>query len=103
MISEEKKAIEFLKSDKKMLEENYSFGKEAKIRIANDIEKALNLIEKQQTEYSDLKLKYEQGLLLHKKHVQDLEKKDKEIAELKERIADLEASLFEAEEWLEVL
>ncbi len=47
---EEKKAIEFLESDKKMLEENYNFGKEAKAQIAKDIEKGLNIIEKQNKE-----------------------------------------------------
>lgn len=51
MISEEEnKAIEFLKSDKEMLERNYSFGKEAKLRIANNIKKVLNLIEKKSKE-----------------------------------------------------
>lgn len=47
---EEKKAIKFLESDKEMLKENYNFGKEAKARIASDIEKGLNIIEKRNKE-----------------------------------------------------
>ncbi len=55
-------------------------------------------IERQQAEYSDLKLKYEQGLLLHKKHVSDLEIKDKMIDELIDTLnnimTDRPASIF---------
>ena len=47
MSEEEKNIVEILKADKKMLEENYTFGKQAKLEMANDIEKGLNLIEKQ--------------------------------------------------------
>lgn len=47
----------------------------------------LSLIEKQQAEYSDLKLKYEQGLLLHKKHISDLEIKDRMIDVMADCIA----------------
>lgn len=75
---EEKKAIEIVKE----IPHNHH----EEIFMSEDlaIARVLNIIEKQQAEYSDLKLKYEQGLLLHKKHVSDLEIKDKMIYEMTE-------------------
>lgn len=96
---EEKKEIEFLKSDKRMLEENYNFGKEAKARIASDIEKGLNIIEKQYKEIKQLRIAYK---LMEKEALRDgkeeLEIKDKMIDELIDTLnnimTDRPASIF---------
>lgn len=79
---EEKKAIEIVKE----IPHNHH----EEIFMSEDlaIARVLNIIEKQQAEYSDLKLKYEQGLLLHKKHVSDLEIKDKMIDEMAKWISN---------------
>lgn len=79
---EEKKALEDLKieltdTDKREYFSNW---------FAKDLDIIVNLIERQQAEYSNLKLKYEQGLLLHKKHISDLEIKDKMIDAMSEEI-----------------
>lgn len=81
---EEKKAIEIVKE----IPHNHH----EEIFMSEDlaIARVLNIIEKQQAEYSDLKLKYEQGLLLHKKHVSDLEIKDKMIYEMAKEILKLD-------------
>ncbi len=80
MISEEeKKAIEY---DLKCLHNVMNnFEDELCETMQEKVAEIKEFIEKQQAEYSHLKLKYEQCLLLHKKHVQDLEIKDKMIDE----------------------
>lgn len=75
---EEKKSIELLRNSIGI--GDFVTCNWVEVEIATEI--VLNLIERQQAEYSDLKLKYEQGLLLHKKHVSELEIKNKMIDEI---------------------
>lgn len=95
MNEEEKKAIEWIKNIITSIEESKMlFNEDITVILGttahNNLKEILNLIEKQQAEYSDLKLKYEQGLLLHKKHVSDLEIKDKMIEEMAKEILTLD-------------
>lgn len=74
---EEEKAIKLLKEDKRMLEENYTFGKQAKLQIANDLEKALNLIEKQNKETRKLKNKNNELLRKLRNRIKEIKKLNK--------------------------
>lgn len=92
MTKEQEKAIEFIKYYmKQYFYEDISIVDDFKFEDA--IKTVLNLIqtqkeesEKKKAEYSDLKLKYEQGLLLHKHHLIELEKKDKIIDEMAKQL-----------------
>ena len=56
----------------------------------NMLDKIKKYIEyrKARREYNDLKLKYEQGLLLHKHHLAEIEKKDNIIDEIAKSIGN---------------
>lgn len=78
----EEEAIERLnrfKTIKVLYGNTYSMHLEQLEQLQNDIDTVLNLLEKKDAEYSDLKLKYEQNLRMCKHFIEELNKQDEMI------------------------